>query len=187
MLLLLIFVGCTARDELGENQVEISPSSLFEGDAKRLQPHLDMVTGCVEVKYKGDKKGICVKYELWENGEIMEANDITSRFIKDNEFNGTISISLKEDIRDENKCIMKTFISDDKGFGGSTRPIENFYKGLSYGPEELQEKIVINDSEEIVVWGLSVYDGSFTSGGLSIEEEVKRADKGLVLKVYFKE
>lgn len=185
MILVLIFGGCTEREEFKINQAEISPSSIFEGDAKKLQPHMDMITGCVEVKYKGDKKGIGVKYEIWENGEIKADDNATSRFIKNNEFNGTISISLREDIREESKCKIKIFINDDKGLGGTTIPIENFYKDLSYGPKELQEKIVINDSEEVVIWGLAAYRGSFTSGGHSIEEEVKKADSGLVLKVYF--
>ncbi len=185
MILALIFVGCAEREELGKNKAEISPSSIFEGDSKKLQPHMDMITGCVEVKYKGDKKSIGVKYEIWENGEIKADHNATSKFIKNNEFDGTISISLREDIREENKCKMKIFISDDKGFGGTTIPVENFYKDSGYGPEELQEKIVINDSEEVVIWGLAAYKGSFTSGGHSIEEEVKKADSGLVLKVYF--
>lgn len=182
---LLVFIGCTEREEFENNQAKIIPGTLFEGDTKKLQPHLDMITGCVEVKYKGDKESIGAKYEIWENGEMKEANNITSRFIKNNEFDGRISISLKEDIRDENKCEMKTFISDDKGYGGSTIYIESFYKDFGYGPEELHEETVINDDEEISIWGVSAYKGSFASGGLNIEEEVKKSDWGLVLKVYF--
>lgn len=184
--LLLVLVGCTKVNEVGDNQIIISPSSLFEGDAKRLQPHMDMITGCVEAKYKGNKESICVKYEIWENGKIKEVAEGVSSFIENNEFDGTVSISLKEDIDDETMLSMKLFITDDDGCVGITRSIESFDKKSSYGPEELQEDKVINDNQEITVWGLSTYKGTYTTGGGDIVEEIERADWGLLIKVYFK-
>lgn len=186
LVFIFVFSGCAPEAGLDNNQAEIKPSTLFQGDAKRLEPHMDMVTGCVEVKYKGDKKSIGAKYELWENGEIKETNNITSRFIENGEFDGLISISLKEDIGNENRLKMKTCISDESGFVGSTVFIENFYKDLAYGPEELHEDVAIEDSQELSIWGLTAYQGSFATSGVSIEEKVKNADKGIILKIYFR-
>ena len=42
------------------------------------------------------------------------------------------------------------------------------------------------DSEDITVWGLTAYKGSYECGGKSIEDEVKTADWGLIFKIYFK-
>ncbi len=183
---LLVLVGCTKGNGVGDNQIIISPSSLFEGDAKKLQPHMDMITGCVKVKYKGNKESIRVKYEIWENGKIKEVEEGVSSFIENNEFDGTVSISLKEDINDENMLTMKLFITDDDGHIGIIKSIEGFDKKNSYGPEELQEDKVINDNQEITVWGLSTYQGAYITGGGDIVEEIERADWGLLIKIYLK-
>ena len=63
LILLCLIVGCTQEKVVSENYVKVTPSKLFEGNAKKFEPHLDMITGCISVKYKGKKESLCLKYE----------------------------------------------------------------------------------------------------------------------------
>ncbi len=190
LILLFVSVGCTNKNDVTENYVRVIPSKLFEGDAKKLEPHLGMITGCVKIKYQGDKESIGLKYEIWENGKIKESLDGMSKPIDENVFDGEISISLKDiidiDLEKSDFMIMRIFISDDNGYGGSTRYIKRFENDCSYGPVEIDGEIKVSDGDEIAVWGVTAYKDSYSSGGTSIEEQVKAADWGLVLKIYFK-
>lgn len=168
----------------------MTPSKLFEGNAKKLEPHIDMITGCIRVKYKGNKESLCLKYEIWENGNIKQSQDTISTFISNNEFNGEVSISIKEiigtNLEKSESMIMKTIISNDNGYVSSTKYIERFDKDYGYGPAEITGELNVTDSEELSVWGLTSHKGSYSTGGKGVEDEVKTADWGLILKIYFK-
>ncbi|MGF7059675.1 hypothetical protein [Brassicibacter mesophilus] len=184
-----LIVGCTKESNAYENYVKVEPSKLFEGDAIKLAPHFDMITGSAKVKYIGNKKSICLKYEIWENGRIKESHNASSKFVDNNKFDGEVSISLKEitgtDLERSNFMIMKTVISEDNGYIGSTKYIDRFDEDCSYGPIEIYEELNVTDDEEIIVWGLTAQKGSYISTGGSIEDEVKASDWGLILKVFF--
>ncbi|WBW95854.1 hypothetical protein [Oceanirhabdus sp. W0125-5] len=189
-ILLFINVGCTMKNDVSENNVKVIPSKLFEGKAKKLESHFDMITGNIKVKYHGKKDNICLKYELWENGKIKELQNVTSTFIDKNEFDGEITILLMDrlgaDFKKSDSMILKSFIGDDEGYGGGAQSINRFEKDWGYGLVELKDELKVSDSEEITVWGLIAKEGSFAIGGKSIEDEVKSAGWGLVLKIYFK-
>jgi len=188
LILLFLIVGCTKENPVSENYVRVMPSKLFEGNAKKLEPHLDMITGCISVKYQGNKESLCLKYEIWENGKLKESQNTVATSIRNNEFNGEVSISLKDiigtDLEKPASMIMKTIISDGNGYAGSTKYVERF-KEHGYGPVEIPGELNVIDSEELSVWGLTSNKGSYTSGG-KVEEEVQTADWGLILKLYFK-
>jgi len=190
LILAFLIVGCGKNTDVSQNYVKVTPSKLFEGDAKKLAPHFDMITGCIKVKYQGDKESLCLKYEIWENGKIKESqNGISTSFDK-NEFDGEVSISLKDiigtDLEKSDSMVMKTIISEDNGYIGSTKYIDRFDKECGYGPVEIDGELEVADSEDITVWGLTAYKGSYECGGKSIEDEVKTADWGLIFKIYFK-
>lgn len=63
--LIILITGCS-KSELSSNSVKISPSELFKGDARSLKPHMDMITGCVDVNYKENKEITGLKYEIWK-------------------------------------------------------------------------------------------------------------------------
>lgn len=189
LVLVFLIAGCTQMNGVSNNHVKVTPSTLFEGDVQKLGPHLDMITGCVRVKYKGNKESLNLKYEIWENGKLKESANITSTSISNNEFDGEVSISLKEiigtDLEKSDFMIMKTIISEDNGYIGSTKHIERFDKAYGYGPTEIMGELNVTDVEEIAVWGLSAHQGVHSSG-IDVEDIVKRADWGLILKIYFK-
>lgn len=166
----------------------MTPSKLFEGNAKKLEPHLDMITGCISVKYKGKKESLCLKYEIWENGKLKESQNTLATSIRNNEFTGEVSISLKDiigtDLVKSDSMIMKTIISEDNGYVSSTKYIERF-KEHGYAPVEIHGELNVIDSEELSVWGLTSNKGSYSNGGKGVEDEVKTADWGLILKLYF--
>ena len=70
---------------------------MFEGNVKKLEPHLDLLTGCVEVTYKGDNKNFKIFYEVWEKG-IKKQNVVcmSSRGIEDMFKETRISVSAKK-------------------------------------------------------------------------------------------
>lgn len=185
-----VIVGCTNQNEGFDTYVKVTPSKLFEGDAKKLEPHLDMITGCVKVKYQGDKESIGLKYEIWENGKLKESENAIGQPLSDKRFDGEFSISLREiigtDLEKSNSMIMKTIISEDKGYIGSTRFIDRFGTDCGYGPVEIDSEINASDDEEVAIWGLTAHKGSYSTSGNNIEDEVKAADWGLVLKLYTK-
>lgn len=78
-----------------ENQIEISPSEVFEGDAVKLKPHLGLTTGAVGIKYHGSKRFISTLYEIWEKGKLKNHSSSMSSMTK-NPFHGEVSISLQD-------------------------------------------------------------------------------------------
>ncbi|TCK92683.1 hypothetical protein EDC19_1838 [Natranaerovirga hydrolytica] len=182
LIIVFIFVGCSKEEGV------VTSSKLFQGDARRLEPHLDMITGCVEVKYKGDKQNLSLKYEIWEDGQLKESQDSLSVSINDNQFDGEVSLSLKENMDTNLEKIdsmkLKLVISDSTGYRSTNFTIESFDPSFGFGPVELYEAVKIKDNEEVAVWGLTAYKDVYQSGR-EIEESVKKADWGFILKVYF--
>jgi uncharacterized protein YcfL len=61
LVIILLFVGCSNVENsvaTERNKVKITPSQIFEGETKKLEPHMGLTTGCVKVDYNGDKKNI---------------------------------------------------------------------------------------------------------------------------------
>ena len=193
VLIIAVFIfmaGCTGtidRDYSEFGTATITPSSLFQGDTKRLEPHLGLTTGCVKVKYKGNKKGISCKYEIWQKGKLIDEPGIIMNVI-DGKYDGEVSISLKERLLDNLEwaptMVMKTVILDKSGWISSTKFIDRFDKSYNHGPISLPEEIKLKDNEEAAVWG---YFGGDYEHKNKIEDMAKTADWALVLKVFFED
>lgn len=183
--LMLIITGCSTS--IPRDNIKLTPGKLFEGDAERLAPHFDMIPGCVKVNYKGNKKTIHVKYEIWEQGELKENNNAISASIKKGKFNGEVSISITKNHENEqhpNRLRMKTVIHDATGHVGTTQYINGFDSSMGYGGVELQEsKLVKDNEEEVVIWGLAAYEEAYKMNQDDIKEQIKNADWGLLLKL----
>lgn len=185
----LLITGCASETISNANQLEegtvlIKPSSLFEG-IERLQPHLNMQNGCVEVFYKGNKKFISTKYEIWEKGKLKESYG-NFKLAINNEFHDIIGISLKESILEDfsvsDTMTMITAIgqSNVRGF------IDRYPKSYDTGSYNIYDEIKGNDDDEIAIWGLIANEaGSMNEQKKSIEETAKIADWAFVVKVYF--
>lgn len=198
----ILLVGCstsiqTIEDEgLAKGTFIVTPTSLFEtAELKKLEPHLDMKSGCIEIQYKGDKEWIQTKYEIWEEGKLKDSyGDFGIRVAYPNEnkseYNGLISISIKDnflldDFKTAPKMIMTTAIDRS-----SFRTIIDRYD-LDYGSSvyNLLEPVVGKDTEEVAAWALIGIDNKQDEGYSpepTIEDTVKKSDWALVLKVYFK-
>src|SRR5205823_4330875 len=53
----------------GTAALRVSPSELFTGDLKRLEPHLRLTSGCVRLDFRGPDRMIGVEVELWQGGK----------------------------------------------------------------------------------------------------------------------
>ncbi|MCT4595651.1 MAG: hypothetical protein N4A57_15490 [Anaeromicrobium sp.] len=180
--------GCTKTidgDYSEFGTATITPSSLFQRDTKRLEPHLGLTTGCVKVKYKGNKKRISCKYEIWEKGKLIDESGIMTNVI-DGKYDGEVSISLKERLLDNLEwaptMVMKTVIMGKSGWNSSTKFIDRFDKSYSRRPVSLPKEIELKDDEEAAVWA---YLGGDYEHKNKIEDMAKTADWALVLKVLF--
>jgi hypothetical protein len=209
LVIIIFLIGCTNEEEISptednsvvispneekissteDNNVIISPSELFVGDTKKLESHMDLITGAVRVDYSGDKKYIGTKYEIWENGETIDKNVILSSLIK-NGFNGELSFSIKNLINDELKTMesmkMTSVISTDNGYSKSSTYIDKRPTGYSYGPTELDEEIKVQDDEDIIIWGVGASENGYSSYN-DIERTLVEADWALVLMLEFKD
>ena len=187
LVIIVLITGC-GTTEVENNSVKVIPSKLFKGDTKSLEPHMDMITGCVDVSYKGSKENIGLKYEIWENGKLETQKDILSRSNENKEFTVEVSISLKDIInsnRESSESMkMTTVFRTESGYHASSVPIDKFDKEYGYSQQELQNETNSPEDEEITIWGLVAGD-TLSSGGEDIESTVKKAKWGLVVKLYF--
>ena len=198
----IFLVGCSSpneivnNNELVEGHFIISPSQLFSSDElKTLEPHLDMRTGCVEIQYNGERKWLSTKYEIWEKGELQSSHKNFAVGMINNknddylEYDGIVSISVKDDIVVEDTDITSTMTMITAIDGSSSkRTIDKYNKNYSSSIYNLSKSIEVVDTEEIAVWALLGIDdnnGGGYSQELTIEETVKKVEWALVLKVYF--
>lgn len=179
LILLCLFTLTNCANNSPENIVKISPRTLFEGEFKKIEPHLDLLTGCVEVSYKGNKKNFIATYELWEKGKVIEEYESISFKGIEYPFDGNISVSAKslENDKYRLKLIIKGAMSTQK----FDLPIN-----LNYNAINLDEQIQTKDDKEIIIWGLAgtKVNDSFVSYN-NIEKTLKAADIALVLKIKF--
>lgn len=170
------------------NQLELSPADVFEGETVKLRPHLGLTTGAVRVKYNGSKEFISTSYEIWEKGKLMDRKPSMSASIK-SPFHGEISISIQDaslDIKNS-KYKATTVISSETGYSSSTFFINKFDPLLTggYGPRNWDTTQVVSDDQETAVWGFFVSDTFDHSE--SLELQAKKADWAFLLKVKMEE
>jgi hypothetical protein len=77
------------------NTVRLNPTSLFQGDAKRLEPHLGFVgSGCVELTTEGPKRLVVMALDIWKDGKQQELGSSRSVFPLNRK--EEVSFSVKE-------------------------------------------------------------------------------------------
>jgi len=185
--ILVLLSGCS-QSEVKNDSVKVIPSKLFQGDAVRLEPHMDMITGCVNVNYKGNKENIGLKYEIWKEGTLEVSENILSSSNENNGFDGEVSISLKgvdnSDVELSKSMELTTVIRTESGYSSSSIPIKRFNKEYGHSRQNLQNEIIKSEDENITIWGLVAGD-TLSTGGEDIENTVKKAKWGLIIKLYF--
>ena len=187
LLLSTVIALSACSGEEVNNSVKVTPSELFQGDTIRLKPHMNMISGCVQVEYMGNKDNMSLKYEVWEEGNLKIEREILSSPIEENKFDGEISISIK-DINSSRSTSdsmeMTTVIRTEEGYSSTSGPIDRFNGEYGHSPQELQNEINVAEDEEITIWGLTAGDKLF-SGGEDIQKSIEKSKWGLVVKLYF--
>lgn len=173
---------------VNENQIEISPAEVFEGDAIKLKPHLGLTTGAVGIQYHGSKNFISTSYEIWERGKLKQHFPGMSSMIQ-TPFNGEVSISLQDpSFESKNQRYKVTVVvSSENGYGSSTFMIDKFDPELTggYGPIHWDTTQLVDDDQEVAVWGMFAMDGFSTSE--TMKEQAKKADWAFLLKLKMEE
>lgn len=184
----LSIVGCSKVTGVKEDNmpangiIRISPSSLFEGDAKKLEPHLGLISGCVKVKYNGSKKYMNATYEIWEEGKIKNSSHLMGTSIEKN-YDGEISMSLKNESPDDTKQFYRVTVATN---GAATTKIvpDIVIPDAGRSPRNINKAIDISDDKEIAVWGYVAQKGnSYYQDEESIEESAKKANWAFVIKI----
>ncbi|KDR95750.1 hypothetical protein SAMN02745945_02235 [Peptoclostridium litorale DSM 5388] len=188
ILALAAATGCGKEGGVkGKTEVLIKPSTLFEGDLKALEPHLEISGGCVEVEYSGDKKSMKCSYEIWKEGKLEESGGGTWIPVEKG-FKANVSTSLQGmylDNMETSPYMIRTIaVGDDSGYSSSKGYIERFDSSYAWGDVKLNEDLEGPDDREYAVWGLTAGDEMRTGG---IEESVKGSSWGYMLKISFED
>jgi len=187
LVLSLSVVGCSKATGIKEDNmpangiIRISPSSLFEGDAKKLEPHLGLLSGCVKVKYSGPKKYINTAYEIWEDGKMKKSSAPLSTSIEKN-YDGEVSVSLKNESTDDIKQVYRLTVAANSASSSGIVPEIVFPDG-GRSPRNIDKVIEISDDKEIAVWGYVVQKDMVILNEESIEESAKKASLAFVFKI----
>jgi len=197
LLVAVFLTACSTVEEstgqapvLEKNKVLIEPSSLFEGDTKKLEPHLGWSTGAVKVKYQGDKKILNVSCETWEKGKLVQTFGSLGAGIEGS-FDGEVSVSLKDDDgAGQNRYLATIVVSDKQGYSSSKVYVPKFNESATSStatsPKPLSAPIEVSDEQTTAVWGLMAGEGTNISrSDESIEAMAQRVEWAFVLKLSF--
>lgn len=167
--------------------IRISPSSLFEGDTKKLEPHLDLISGCVKIKYSGPKKYMSTSYEIWEEGKLKKTSALLYGSLIEKNYDGEVSISLKNKSSDDLDPKYKLTIANENGSGAFsfvpeiTIPLDGGRRPLT-----IMKDTEVSDNNKVAVWGYATYKDGIIQSSLDkgIEESAKEASWAIVFKIY---
>ncbi|MBO8170908.1 MAG: hypothetical protein H0Z33_03345 [Bacillaceae bacterium] len=176
----LIMGACSEESSVKDNQVlHIEPAELFRGDAAILEPHLGINGGAAKVTYEGDGKVLKTKYELWENGKVVEERDSLAVSIN-KPLDGEVSVSLKEEPDDENQFKVTVAVTP----GGSARfSIPKFNENYGYSPIRMGNPFDVAEGEEAIIWGLSAHKNGTRVYFANPEKQAHEADWAFLLKI----
>lgn len=184
----IFLVGCKVGGSVNNTYV-VKPSTLFKTEElKKLEPHLGLISGCVDVIYKGDKENLYVKYEIWENGKIKESHESIGNVITKDDKNKLInvSVSLQDNLILKNKqSINKNILTIETNKGNVRTLIDSAPIDYSTVRLNLQEPITKKDEEETSIFAITAHKETMTPN-MSIDDGVSKADWAVVFKVYFK-
>ncbi len=161
-----------------EGTSKISPTQLFTGELKRLEPHLGLIGhGCVNVAFSGEKQ-LKTELQIWNKGKSTTTTSNTRVPVSA----GEISITAREAAGPEGKMMYKVIIAVPGGTSSTWIPIPSEMRGTTWitVPDEKSVK----DGDPIVVWALiGTMSGSLTTTSEPVEQAAARADWALVLSV----
>lgn len=186
--------ACSKSDSKNEGTLKVKPFDLFTGDSKKFQSFLGLMSGGIKLNYKGDKKSIRAKFEVWENGEKIETGQSIgslNQVLKSGDyvFDGEFIISVKK--QQETSNVKKTHFTVSSAFinnGGSTTStdfqIEANTKLVSSMPIVLSnEGQSFSENEEIAVWGMQASDQNGMQTVDLTPEMLKKVRWAIIVKI----
>jgi hypothetical protein len=173
-------------------RVVASPSELFPGDLKRLQPHLRLTGGCVRLDFEGPDLFVGEEVELWLDGK--PARWLSRSMTRLAKGPSEVSISLKElaAAGEAPRYEVIWSISGDPG-GATASPV--LVDGLRPGPmgssshvEALKRPMPLLEGKPVPVWAYAAGEnGSRRGTPDTVEGWAAAAKWAVVLKVSWEE
>jgi len=168
--------------------VRVSPSELFQGDLKRLAPHLDfLATGSVKLETNG-QIWVTMDLEEWNNGKSRPHGGGGSRVAGPAECsysirsivgtNGRSQYSLCESIA-QNGTTSSSRTSFDQPKEGASGDKEIRHKSIT-------ENVELSEGESTTLWGYLIFkpgEANSKAAHESIDEMAKRAEHAIIVKI----
>lgn len=186
----LALVGSTykpaQKSVQSEAQLHVTPSSLFEGDAKKLEPHLGIASGAVKIRYDGPPTELISHYEIWEKGKKTQTGGGPGIPITKTPYDGEFSVLIRKEGNEKQLYTMTMAFTDKTGYtqaDTSLTPIDpKKSSGVSSLILKLHDPKSIAAGEEIAVLGIAMKEGNSIAVE-SIETAGQKADWILVIKL----
>ncbi|OMP65698.1 hypothetical protein [Domibacillus epiphyticus] len=182
-LFVLLLSACADESDKSDQFVTVEPSKLFQGDAKRLEPHLEIMGGAVKVSYSGSHHAMNTKYEIWEDGKLVNSGRALGMEITEDALE-EVTVSLKNDPDKESDFLVTVvFASEENGYNSAAFSIPKFDPSRANGHLELDEPIQFKEGAEEAIWGYTANEDGHISSGDDLEKIAKEADWAFLLKL----
>ncbi|WP_442601052.1 hypothetical protein [Paenibacillus sp. KN14-4R] len=199
-LLLVAILAITANlfvqsTSIKPNTLYIEPEQLFTGEANKYAAFVDGTYGAVKMKYKGSKKEITIKGEIWENGVLTKTNPLMGGVLlkKINEheyqFDGDCVLLIREIKNPETGNIrfaFKNTLTEGTSLSSAEFAFDTKFKLAGKGNIQLNKSIEIRDDEETAIWGMQATDEDHMETMDFTPEPLKRTKFAMIFKVYLK-
>ncbi|USG66984.1 hypothetical protein NDK47_06725 [Brevibacillus ruminantium] len=160
--------ACTPVEKAPEAAMQVKPVDLFAGDAQKFKPFLGLMSGAVQVKYRGKSGEIKTTLEVWEYGKKTETLGEFGESIRDKDgkeglysFDGEAIFSVKGiQGEDPNKTHYEITVALTDKNGSSSSQLDWVVdaKQVASSPIELAEELNLQDGERAAVWGMQATD-----------------------------
>ncbi|CAM5783944.1 MULTISPECIES: hypothetical protein [Brevibacillus] len=163
--------ACTPVEKAPEAAMQVKPVDLFAGDAQKFKPFLGLMSGAVQVKYRGKSNEIKTTLEVWEYGKKTQTLGELGESIRDKDgkegkeeqysFDGEAIFSVKgSQGEDPNKTHYEITVAltDKNGSTSSQLDWVVDAKQVASSPIELAEELNLQEGERAAVWGMQATD-----------------------------
>jgi hypothetical protein len=158
----------------------LSPSSLFVGDLRGLEPHLGISASTrVNVEFTDPSWTVKILGELWKKGEKDQRMDLleTSMAVEE------VSVSLRDNAGDDD-CDLAVVLRHPNGSASFPVRLHKPSEAKVFSPKEISGKIIMEPQSETPIWGYMAGSALDEPGGhCSLDEIARRAEWAFVLKL----
>lgn len=165
--LLLLQAACTPIEKTPAAPLQIAPLDLFAGEAQKFKPFLGLMSGAVQVKYRGEGDVLRIDLEVWEDGKLSHSLGSSDYMLKqqegDNQFDGEAIFSvqsLPDQAQPANKTSYQvtTALTSESGFTSTKLEWTVDAKQVASSTIELKEEKALQEGERVAVWGMQATD-----------------------------